>query len=254
MAKRADRPADPLKLIGLLWREQPPAPRSGITTRQVVALAVDLADREGVDAVTIRRVAEEAGVTAMALYPHIGGRSELLELMFDHVAGQTYERAPAPVAAHWRERLEAVARANWAACVRHPWITDLSPGRPAPGPGTSAKYETELRALDGIGLSEVEMDQTLTALLALVTGAARAAVAAHRVREHSRTSDTEWWRAIEPALAAAMGDSDRFPVAGRVSRAVGESTGRANDAEGAYRLGLSLLLDGLAGVVEGRRA
>ena len=79
MAKRTG--VDEFKLIGLLWRDSPVSPRSGISTQSVTTLAVDLADREGLDAVTIRRLAEEAGVTAMALYPHIGGRAELVELI-----------------------------------------------------------------------------------------------------------------------------------------------------------------------------
>ena len=86
MTKRTG--VDEFKLIGLLWRDSPASPRKGISTHSITALAVDLADREGLDAVTIRRLAEDAGVTAMALYPHIGGRAELVELMLDLVAGR----------------------------------------------------------------------------------------------------------------------------------------------------------------------
>ncbi|MCC6310136.1 MAG: TetR/AcrR family transcriptional regulator [Trueperaceae bacterium] len=237
---------DELRLLGLLWRESPPGPRSGVGTRAVTALAVELADREGLEVVTIRRLAAEAGVTAMALYPHIGGRAELVELMLDHVAGATYARAGEPDDPDWRLRLTAVAEANWASCLAHPWVTDVAPGRSVPGPGASTKYETELRALNGIGLTDIEREYTLTALLALVQGAARAAVADRRSREPGEQNDAGWWSRLEPALAAVIGDAGRFPTAARVSRALGEATGKASDPEGAYRHGLDLFLDGLA--------
>lgn len=244
MAKRTG--VDEFKLIGLLWRDSPASPRKGISTHSITALAVDLADREGLDAVTIRRLAEEAGVTAMALYPHIGGRAELVELMRDLVAGETYQNVVVPEGAHWRERVDMIAAANWTSCRAHPWITDLATGRPVPGPGASTKYETELRALDGIGLSDIEMEHALTALLSLVQGTARAALAAQNSREPGEDRDTDWWSNIEPALTAAIGDQTRFPTASRVSISLGEQTGKANDPEGAYRSGVGLILDGIA--------
>lgn len=244
MAKRTVM--DEFKLIGLLWRDSLVSPRSGISTQSVTALAVDLADREGLGAVTIRRLAEEAGVTAMALYPHIGGRAELVELMLDHVADATYETITIPEGTDWRARVTAIAEANWASCQSHPWITDLATGRPVPGPGASAKYETELRALDGIGLTDIEMEHTLTALHSLVHGTARATLAAQASRQPGEDQDNDWWANIEPTLTAAIGDQTPFPTAARVSGALGEKTGKANDPEGAYRHGVSLLLDGIA--------
>lgn len=243
MAKRTG--IDELRLLGLLWREPTASPRSGLSTRSVTALAVELADREGLDAVTIRRLADEAGVTTMALYPHIGGRAELVELMLDRVAGMTYEKAENGAGENWRARITRVAAANWANCLEHAWITDVPRGRPVPGPGTSSKYETELRALDGIGLTDLEMEHTLTALLSLVYGAARATLAGRRSRG-AEEDDAKWWSNIEPALAAAMSDPSAFPTAARVARALGDATGKANDPESAFRLGVELLLDGLA--------
>lgn len=252
MAKRTG--VDEFKLIGLLWRDSQASPRRGISTQRITALAVELADREGLDAVTIRRLAEEAGVTAMALYPHIGGRAELVELMLDHIAGATYETVAIPESADWRARVTAIAEANWASCQDHPWITDLATGRPVPGPGASTKYETELRALDGIGLTNIEMEHTLTALLSLVQGTARATLAAQGFRQPGEDQDTDWWANIEPALTAAIGDQVKFPTASRVSRALGEQTGKANDPEGAYRRGVGLFLDGIAQQIDRPRA
>lgn len=244
MVKRAG--IDEFKLIGLLWRDSPASPRSGISTQSITTLAIQLADREGLDGVTIRRLAKEAGVTAMALYPHIGGRAELVELMLDQVAGTTYASATIPDGRDWRARITAIAEANWASCQAHPWITDLATVRAAPGPGASTKYEAELLALDRIGLTNIEMEHTLTALLSLVQGTARAALATQGSREPGEDHDADWWANIEPVLTAAIGDQARFPTATRVSRALGEQTGKANDPEGAFRRGVSLFLVGIA--------
>ncbi|MDP3950062.1 TetR/AcrR family transcriptional regulator [Microbacterium sp.] len=249
MSKRTG--VDELKLLGLLWKESPAGSRSGISTQSITTLAVNLADKEGPGAVTIRRLAAEAGVTAMALYPHIGGRAELFELMLDHIAGSTYTPTGLPDDADWRARISAIADANWKKCQEHPWVTDAASGRPVPGPGASTKYEAELRAFDGIGLTDIEMDHTLTALISLVHGTARATIATHRSREPDEQNDTGWWANIEPALTAAIGDRARFPTASRVSQALGEATGKANDPEGAYRSGVALFIEGLSGQVEG---
>lgn len=221
---------DELRLLGLLWRESPPGPRSGVGTRAVTALAVELADREGLEVVTIRRLAAEAGVTAMALYPHIGGRAELVELMLDHVAGATYARAGEPDDPDWRLRLTAVAEANWASCLAHPWVTDVAPGRSVPGPGASTKYETELRALNGIGLTDIEMEYTLTALLALVQGAARAAVADRRSREPgsrtTRDGGRGWSRPWPRSSATPAGSRPPRACPGRWARRRGRPATR----------------------------
>ena len=135
-----------------------PGPRAGIDVDRIVAAAVALADAEGLAAVSMRQVAARLGVGAMTLYTHVPGKGELVDLMLDHVLGELYTDAPdvstdEPQA--WRERLTAVAQANWDLYVRHPWALHVATGRPPLGPNLLAKYERELRAVDGLGLSEV---------------------------------------------------------------------------------------------------
>lgn len=236
---------DELKLLGLLWRDSEVSPRSGLSTKTIASLAIQVADQEGLGAVTIRHLATEAGVTPMALYPHIGGRPELIELMLDHVAETVYEEAGALGHAEWPDRVKAIAEANWHSCLTHPWTTEIPAGRSVPGPGASRKYEIELQALDNIGLADIEMDHTLTALLALVHGTARASITTNAARSAENQSDTQWWAALENQMAAAMGDPAKFPTATRVSRTLGNATGKANDPEGAFRQGVDVFIDGL---------
>ncbi|MGW0705724.1 TetR/AcrR family transcriptional regulator C-terminal domain-containing protein [Streptomyces sp. NPDC002643] len=74
----------------------------------------------------------------------------------------------------WRERVTAVAEENRALFERHPWAAAVSTVRPPLGPGQMAKYEHELSGLDGLGLSDIEMDDCLTHLLTFVQSCARA--------------------------------------------------------------------------------
>ncbi|MET9343045.1 TetR/AcrR family transcriptional regulator C-terminal domain-containing protein [Nonomuraea sp. NPDC003804] len=252
MAKRAERPGDPIKLIGLLWRPAEAVSRSGLTPKRITDAAIAVADQEGLDALTIRRVAGDLGVSPMALYPYIAGRSELIELMLDAVAAEVYaEGAPPAQAGPWRARAERIAQANWDHHMAHPWTVEAAPGRPVPGPGVSGKYEAELSALDGLGLSDIEMDRALTAILGLVSSAARWVISLRRIREESALTDVQWWEGVAPALAAATAGT-AYPVARRVSTSLGEATGMASDPEGAFRFGLDMLLDGLARQIDAR--
>jgi AcrR family transcriptional regulator len=252
VAKRAERPGDPAKLIGLLWQPTEVMSRSGLTPKIITQAAITLADNEGLDALTIRRVAGDLGVSTMALYPHIAGRPELVELMLDAVAAQVYARTTPPAQiGEWQTRIEHIAQANWNHHMAHPWTVDITVGRPVPGPGASGKYETELSALDGLGLNDIEMEHVLTAILGLVSNAARETISLRRVREESSLTDTQWWESVGPSLGAAMAGAS-YPTARRVAASLGDTTGLATDPEGAFRFGLGMLVDGLGQLIAAR--
>ena len=182
----------------------------------------------------------------MSLYSYVPGKAELLELMLGAHAGQVYADGRRPTdRPDRRAALTFVALANFEAAVAHPWTLDVPAGRPVPGPGVTGKYEIELAALDGSGLSDVEMDHTLTGLLGLAHAAARAQVGLDRVRRASGRSDNEWWQQVGPALATAVA-ARRFPLADRVGTAAAEAVDAAADPAGALRYSVGLLLDGLA--------
>src|ERR687893_1769658 len=79
---------DPARSIALLWREPGRAGRSGLGVDGIVAAAIELADAEGLGALTMRRVAERLGVGTMSLYTHVPAKGELLDLMLDTVLGE----------------------------------------------------------------------------------------------------------------------------------------------------------------------
>jgi AcrR family transcriptional regulator len=236
-------------LLELLWRAAPESargPRKGLTVDAVVAAAITLADAEGLEAVTVRRLAQELGKAPMTLYTYVPGKAELVSLMLDSLFEGMHRTAATDP---WRERLTAVARDNYALYRAHAWAAAASPSRPPLGPGQCAKYEHELRALEGLGLSDVEMDDALAHRLAFVRTAAQDAARSEAERDASGMDDREWWEAHGPLLAKVL-DPERFPTAVRVGQAAGEAHDTAYNAEHAFVFGLERTLDGLGALIE----
>jgi AcrR family transcriptional regulator len=238
----------------LLWRD--PAvvprrgPRQGLTVDQVVDAATSLADAEGLDAVTMRRVAQELGVVPMTLYTYVPGKAELLDLMLDAAYAQMPRTGT--TGPPWRQRLTAIAAENRALFEAHPWAASISTTRPPLGPGMMAKYEHELSALDGLGLDDVDMDAALTYLLTFVQAWARADAGARAVRDDTAMDDEQWWAANAPLLARVL-DERAYPTAVRVGTAAGTAHRSAYSPGHAFEFGLQRVLDGLAVLIDGPR-
>lgn len=248
MPRKASTAVDPVKLVELLWTPSQAIGRSGVTLAGITAAAVQIADAEGLDAVTMRRVAEQVGVGAMSVYTYVPGRAELVELMLDRVAAQVYDDRPLPCdQGGWRAGMEYVSRANWEHLQRHPWASDVPPGRPILGPGVSTKFEVELQPLDGVGLDDHAMNHLLACVLGLTTQAARWDASLRRSRADSGLTDQEWWDRTGPQLGEAMKGVE-LPVASRV----GETVASAGDPEDSLRFGLTHLLDGVAATLHPR--
>jgi AcrR family transcriptional regulator len=222
---------DPVRTLALLWRRAEGGrrgPRPKLSVDAVVEAAIALADEAGLEAVSMRAVAERLGVSAMTLYTYVPGKSELVDLMLDALwLAMPREAQPT---------MRSVADANRALYEAHPWAARVTTARPPLGPGLLAKYEHELAAFEGLGLSDVDMDAALTLVLGFVQGIA--------AQEPATTPDAEWWEAAGPLLAELV-DPDDYPLASRVGSAAGEAQGGAYDADRAYRFGLERIIEGL---------
>ena len=247
---------DPPRTMALLWglrKRSTRGPRQGLSVEEIVRVAVEAADEAGLAALSMRRVAERLGVTAMSLYTYVPGKAELVDVMLDAVVGETVEADHGDNAGGgWRDNLEAVARRNWDLYHRHPWMLQVSAmSRPPLGPNAIAKYDQELRAVDGIGLSEVEMDSVVSLLAGYVQGAARTSVEASQVEQRTGMSDDEWWAANAPLLEKVF-DPDRYPTAARVGPVAGAAYEAAYDPDFAFEFGLQRVLDGVEALVRAR--
>ncbi|MEU0567119.1 TetR/AcrR family transcriptional regulator [Nonomuraea sp. NPDC005983] len=243
---------DPARSLALLWRTSERTSRKGkpdLSVDKIVRAAIEVADAEGLQALSMRRVAEKLGVGTMSLYTYVPGKPELFDVMLDTVYGETAR--PEDVPGGWRGRLALIARENWALYVRHPWLLQVATSRPVLGPNVVAKYDYELRAVSGIGLTDVEMDSVITLITGFVHGTARGAVEAAQAESATGMSDDQWWAAHAPFLSR-IADASRYPTAARVGEAAAEALGGAYSAEHAFKFGLERVLDGIEALIAGR--
>ncbi|MER6942605.1 TetR/AcrR family transcriptional regulator [Nonomuraea sp. NPDC000554] len=243
---------DPARSLALLWRTSERTSRKGkpdLSVDRIVRAAIEVADAEGLQALSMRRVAEKLGVGTMSLYTYVPGKPELFDVMLDTVYGETAR--PEDVPGGWRERLALIARENWALYVRHPWLLQVATSRPVLGPNVIAKYDYELRAVSGIGLTDVEMDSAITLITGFVHGTARGAVEAAQAESETGMSDDQWWAAHAPFLSR-IADTSRYPTAARVGEAAAEALGSAYSAQHAFEFGLERVLDGIGALIAGR--
>jgi AcrR family transcriptional regulator len=238
---------DPRRTIELLWGVTPgQRPRRGpkprLTPDEVIAAAIAIADRDGLAGLSMRRVADELGLTAMSLYGYVPSKAELLDVMLDHVYGEF--PTSTTLTGDWRADLERIAREYWALHLRHPWLLQVATSRPLPGPNLTAKYDYELRAVDGLGLTDVEMDLLVSLIEDYVHGAVRGALEAAQAPSRTGMSDQQWWDGYGPLLAEVL-DPGQYPTAVRVGSAAGAEYGAAHDPSRSFEFGLKRVLDGI---------
>lgn len=242
-------PADPDPTLRLLWRHVLPsgdaAPKRGrrpkVSVDDVVDAAIELADRHGLDALSMRGLAERVGVGAMSLYTYVASRDDLVVLMVDQVVGRA--DLP-PMTGDLRARLTLVAEVQLADHRAHPWLHDVGGVRAWLGPNVADRYEWQLSAVEGVGLDDLEMDQTITLVTGFAANVARAEHAVRRTERESGMTDAEWWEANYEALAEVMSHRE-YPIAGRVGSAAGEAYQAGRDPRRELEFGLARILDGL---------
>ena len=241
----ADRPRDASaafeQTMRLLWDPSArPArgPRPRLSRERIVAAAIEIADRDGLAATSMRAVARALGVGAMSLYRYVPSKDALADLMFDAVLARQPKAADLPGA--WRAKLEAVARLDLALYLRHPWVLEVSTSRPPLGPGTLDTYESVLRAAAGSGLPERELSAAVTALAAYVRGAAQTRLTELRTIRESGMSDEQWW-SERNGFWTRYFDPERYPTISGLYAA-----GVYDDLPDAFDWGLQRLLDGFA--------
>ncbi|MFI8263725.1 TetR/AcrR family transcriptional regulator C-terminal domain-containing protein [Streptomyces sp. NPDC085665] len=154
-----------------LWlgSDQPRRGRKPAYSREAItAAAVALADAEGLEAVTMRKVAAEVGAAVMSLYSYAPDKETLLNLMVDHVTAElptTY-----PLTGDWRADLKTIARLQRDHMLRHPWLPGALTTRRVPGPHTLAFLERALAALRPAGLDGAAKLEVFAQLTAFVAG------------------------------------------------------------------------------------
>jgi AcrR family transcriptional regulator len=154
------------------WQRAPNRPsrrrREPISKDAIVAAAVQLLDREGLAALSMRHLAEELGTGAASLYWHVGSKDGLLDLVLDEVIGEA--KVPDPEPERWQEQLKQVARDQRAVSLRHPWAVRVSIGRIPMGPNALRYSERILGILRAGGLPPHLAVQGYLLLIATING------------------------------------------------------------------------------------
>jgi AcrR family transcriptional regulator len=208
--------------------------RAQLTREQVVAAAIELADRDGIESISMRRLAQELGVEAMSLYTHVRNKDDLLDGMVDAVIGMIPVNADAD-AADWRTSLRRMALGARGVMLRHPWAPRTVETRATPGPAGLAYANTVLGILREGGFSIAQTHHALHILGSRVLGFTQS------VFDDSAGPDPE-------AAAASLSDefTAAFPYAAEMAHAVahGGALGACDD-DGEFEFALDFILDGL---------
>src|ERR1700733_1349322 len=139
-----------------------------ISRDAIVTAAIGLLDREGLAALSMRRLAEELGTGAASLYWHVGSKDGLLDLVLDEIIGEN--RVPAPDPSRWQDQLKEVARDQRRISLLHPYVVRISIGRIPMGPNALQFSERVLAILRAGGLPPRLAVQGYLLLIATVNG------------------------------------------------------------------------------------
>ncbi|GAB3136628.1 GntR family transcriptional regulator [Amycolatopsis stemonae] len=213
----------------------------GLTRDRIVRTAIEVADAEGLAALSMRGIAARLGVGAMAPYRYVTGKDELVLLMADAAYGEG--QYPATLPSGWRERLLLVGRTLWEIFRRHPWLAQLTPiTRPLPLRNLAAHGERTLSALTQLGVDAATLCDLHVVFFSHVQG-----VAIHLEREQnalasSGLSEDDWMNRQTPAMMAV---TSGYPTFTRMLGELGE-TGYDLVLDDIFESGMRALLDGLA--------
>ena len=210
--------------IAALWERR--EAKAGLSVERIVEAAVELADEQGLEAVSMTRVAKRVGFTTMALYRHVQSKDELLVLMMDVAIGEPPAIDPAD---GWRPGLERWALAVFGALMRHPWAVRVPITGPPMTPNQLGWLERGLAVLAETPLTEQEKGAALLLLNGHAFSGAR--LATEIVPEQ-----------LDGAAVLQLADPERFPA---LRRALEAGIFEDDSGQADFEFGLQRLLDGI---------
>lgn len=194
----------------LLWEDRSRStrgPKAAFTPDDVVQTAMQIADEDGLSAVTMHAVAARIGLTTMALYRYFPNKEALLDAIVD--AGLGNPPRPTEPRGTWRDEVAQWSRAKREMLCARPWLAEL-PFVAAPhGPNWLSWLEALTEPLSRTGLSSPDIGEMIGVVDGFTRGASDTAISLARARARG-TSEAEWAAAVGADLGRAIGDP-RFP-------------------------------------------
>ncbi|WP_188110599.1 TetR/AcrR family transcriptional regulator [Aeromicrobium ginsengisoli] len=249
MAESDDRAVLPPSLE-LLWGRREVGrrgPKPGLNVDAIVAAAVEIANAEGLDAVSMARVAKAVGFTTMSLYRYVTNKDELLQLMWNASADGVMEFELEGET--WRSRLLSWAMAQREAIARNIWIVQMPMATPPLAPNSLRWMEVGLEALGDTELGDGEKMRVLGLISSHALIDARMAYDAQQAKGAGAVPIDY------TAILREVAEEERFPHLHRVAW-----SGEADDPEpgddpfAEYRFDLEVMLDGIEALVERSRS
>ncbi|MCR8579120.1 TetR/AcrR family transcriptional regulator [Streptomyces sp. Isolate_219] len=228
--------------VNIWMRPERPArggPKPAYSRAQITEAAVGIADAEGLEAATMRRIAAEIGTGAMSLYRYVPSRDELVELMADHLMGEV--DVTGMPSGDWRADLTRYANQMRAMWLRHPWIATVHRALPGHGPNQLLLIERVMGTLD----PHVPIDENLalmTILNSYVEGAVREEVVAAEEIRRSGLSELEFMARSLPRVQELLA-SAKYPMFTKIVTEAGQPLLTHGDR---FRYGLERVLDCIA--------
>jgi AcrR family transcriptional regulator len=211
-----------------------------LTPDAIVTAAVDVADREGLSGLSMRRVAVELDAAPMSLYRHVKDKDELLLHMMEAALAEGV--LPAVPPSSWREGVQLAARTMWTTFRRHPWLASaLSLTRPQVLQGALVYSDWVLAVLSRVGLDPLTTFTAHLTIFTFVRGTAMNLELESDAEAASGLSSEDWTASQEPALERILSDG-QHPHFARVLRSMDFDL----DLDELFEFGLDRLLDGIA--------
>jgi AcrR family transcriptional regulator len=220
-------------VMRLLWGQRPTShlgPKPALSVDLIAKTAMEIADRDGLQSVTMQRVAQALHFTKMALYRHIRSRDELIAIMIEEAVGEPPDLRG--VRGGWRARLTKWADALWTRWASSPWLPGVTTGSRPMGPRELRWTEAAFVALEGTPLATADKSMVVSAVSSYVRGCKYA------------IAGTQVWN-VQPAIrdylrAALEENRSQFPLTLAADVEVSTATGSKD-----WRRGLGYVLDGV---------
>ncbi|MEQ1857223.1 MAG: TetR/AcrR family transcriptional regulator [Longimicrobiales bacterium] len=233
----------------LLWEDRSPStrgPKAGFSPDDVVEAAVEIADAEGLAAVTMRALATRLGFTTMALYRYFPSKEALYDSVVD--AGMGLPPRPKTPPGEWRAEVAQWAHAKRDMLCARPWLAEL-PFVAAPhGPNWLSWLEALAEPLARTGLRGADIGQMISVVDGYTRGASDTSISLARDRARG-ISEAQWAAAVGADLGRAIGDP-RFPTFASILTA--PSVGKPQTMKESFDFGLQRVLDGIERYVGAR--
>lgn len=215
--------------------EQPERPRQRLDREKILDTAREIADRDGLQALTLRRLGRELGVDSTAMYRHFRNKADLLSAMIDQVFFEVAEPDPE---GYWRENLRALMVGWWRIYRRHEGLSEVMAGQPDDEPRLFHLTEWTIRELLRAGVAEDEIGLFHQTIYNHTVGSGLVAA-------FSPWLTTKKLRDEQRRIYAAL-DSEAFPSASVAANTLYPET------EHAYLFSVDLLLDAIEARASGK--